>query len=224
MAESLSASAGMLRIAARNSSSPNPRSWVLCRSIRTAGDSSITRCSSVGLWCMRPRTAEPPEASRSPGASGRAPAKSVLVPTRWTRWGHIGATSGPRTTRSQRTTAVTHGPASPQLTARIIWTSQVATTAPALSHGGTQFKAGPGSGRLRRPSSRRQRPRTPLNSRSPIAQKPRSGLCEHLLPQASNAYCPFRTSGAGYSSQGSARDRCTGKGRAFLPRRRHRRP
>ena len=35
------------------------------------------------------------------------------------RWGHIGATSGPRTTGSQRTTAVTSGPASCQLTGHI---------------------------------------------------------------------------------------------------------
>jgi hypothetical protein len=35
------------------------------------------------------------------------------------RRGHIGATSGPRTTRSQRTTAVTIGPACPQVIARI---------------------------------------------------------------------------------------------------------
>ena len=33
-----------------------------------------------------------------------------------TSWGHIGATSGPRTSRLRRTTAVTCGPASPQLT------------------------------------------------------------------------------------------------------------
>jgi len=32
------------------------------------------------------------------------------------RWGHMGATSGPRTTRSQRTTTVTSGSASSQLT------------------------------------------------------------------------------------------------------------
>ena len=35
------------------------------------------------------------------------------------RWGHIGATSGPRTTGSQRTTTVTSGPASCQFTSHI---------------------------------------------------------------------------------------------------------
>ena len=45
-----------------------------------------------------------------------------------------------------------------------------------------------------------------LNWHSPTAQKPRSGLCEHFPPQASNAYCPFRTNGASYPSPGSARE------------------
>jgi hypothetical protein len=44
-------------------------------------------------------------------------------------WGHIGATSGPRTTGSQRTTAVTSGTTSCQLTRPFGQTAQVAVRA-----------------------------------------------------------------------------------------------
>ena len=45
------------------------------------------------------------------------------------RWGHIGATSGPRTTGLQRTTTVTSGPASCQFTSHIRPDAQVAASA-----------------------------------------------------------------------------------------------
>jgi hypothetical protein len=67
----------------------------------------------------------------------------------------------------------------------------------------------PAGGRLRRPPSAGSEP--PEFTQSAV-QKPQSGLCEHFPPQTSNTYCPFRTNGAGYPSQGSARQRCTRKG------------
>jgi hypothetical protein len=68
-----------------------------------------------------------------------------------------------------------------------------------------ELKAGPAGGRLRRPSSAGNAHRRRLNSLSPTAQKPRSGLCKQFPPHASNAHCPFRTNGAGYPGRGSVR-------------------
>jgi hypothetical protein len=69
------------------------------------------------------------------------------------RWGHIGATSGPQTTGSQRTTTVTSGPASSQVMCHVRPGSAGRLDRPALSRTEQpKFKADPGSGRLRRPS------------------------------------------------------------------------
>jgi hypothetical protein len=65
----------------------------------------------------RPTLTSPERSTRSSNRAGSAP------------WGHIGATSGPRTTGSQRTTAVTSGPASSQLTGHLRPSPQVAASA-----------------------------------------------------------------------------------------------
>ena len=68
-----------------------------------------------------PRT--PRELGRRPTTSLRTAARTRL-PAR-DRWGHTGATSGPRMTRSQRTTPVTSGSASSQLNSSSRPASQV---------------------------------------------------------------------------------------------------
>jgi hypothetical protein len=97
------------------------------------------------------------------------------------RWGHPGATSGPRTTGSQRTTAVTSGPASSQLTGHIRPGSagrRKCPTVPDTEEVIGRFRLGPGDTTLMGPrllvqdevpgSSPGRPPNRPSTSRPPL--------------------------------------------------------
>jgi hypothetical protein len=81
------------------------------------------------------------------------------------------------------------------------------------------LKAGPAGGRLRRPSSRRQRPLGRLTDAVRQYTQAPERPCKHHPPEASNAYCHFRINGASFPSPDSARVLLHSEGGLLLGRR-----